>query len=441
MANKTSYIKPKTPAPVTAKTLELADIIAGQLVDHKSLKYGQELTPEFLEKEVTFVNASNGLFKVTKKPTGLFIEELQAYSQPVTGLAPVEKGVKLSVPKIPAKYLIQILSWYRDVNTRDRTEASNLFFINHNNVQPPTHYVDPKTGQPTSEVKGLTIDGQLVLYTPRQTNSGTLSEFGDDPMVDWLRENMAIYLEIHSHNTMGAFFSGTDDANENMTQFYAVWGQVDKDIPAFTMRYVVGNTRVIVPMSYVFDIPQIKQVKVTKTTTETLTTTDYIATEEASALLSEAKALDELVSAPVEKEETVEAFGDFQGPWPQLDYPADWMGQHTADKFQYTTTSGRYDPYYGGYDYGGYDYGAYGYNKRNGYGTTGKKDETNPTKGGNGRKQIKQNAIVELKLEFENAKDKSLDNIAEIRAVFDALTESNIDEDIAISVLASRLED
>lgn len=198
MTKKVSYLKSAPVAP-TAKTLELADIIAAQLVDHKSLKYGEELTPEMLDKEVTYINASNGLFKVTKKPIGLFIEEQEIYKTAVTGLAPLTKGVRLSVPKIPAKYLIQILSWYRDVNTRDRTEASNLFFINHNNVEPPTHYVDAKTGAPTSEVKGLTIDGQLVIYTPRQTNSGTLSEFGDDPMVDWLRQNMAIYLEIHSH--------------------------------------------------------------------------------------------------------------------------------------------------------------------------------------------------------------------------------------------------
>lgn len=439
MAKKTSYLKPVAKVP-TAKTLELADIIAAQLVDHKHLKYGETLTPEMLDKEVTYINASNGLFKVTKKPIGLFVEEMQIYETPVTGLAPLEKGVKLSVPKIPGKYAVQFLSWYRDVNTRDRTEASNLVFWNHNNVEPPTHYVDAKTGEPSSEVKGLTIDGQLVIYTPRQTNSGTLSEFGDDPMVNWLRENMSIYLEIHSHNTMNAFFSGTDDANENMTQFYAVWGQVDKDIPAFTMRYVVGDTRVIVPMSYVFDVPQIKQSKTTKVVTETVVVNDYIATEESSELLAEARAMDETVSAPVEKEETVEAFGDFQGPWPQLAYPADWMGQHTAEKFQYAT-GGRYgstyDPYDYGYSYGGYDYGAGSYNQRQGYGAKGKKPETNT---GKGRTHITENAIVEFKLEFGNPEDKNFDNVAEIRAVFDALTEANIDEDIAINILASRLE-
>lgn len=238
---------------------------------------------------------------------------------------------------------------------------------------------------------------------------------------------------------MGAFFSGTDDANENMTQFYAVWGQVDKDIPAFTMRYVVGDTRVIVPMSYVFDVPQIKRMTTTRTITEAVTLTDYLASEEAAEMLTEAKALDAVASVPIEKEETVEAFGDFQGPWPQLEYPADWMGQHTAEKFQYATTNA-YDPY--GYDpYYGYDYS--GYNRRQGYGTgaTGKKAGANPSKGGAKPSQITENAIVDFHLDFGNPEDKNFDNIAEIRAVFDALTECNADEALALAILDSRLDD
>lgn len=44
--------------------------------------------------------------------------------------------------------------------------------------------------------------------------------------------------EIHSHNTMPAFFSKTDDADEQYTGIFGVIGNLDKDVP--TMRFRVG---------------------------------------------------------------------------------------------------------------------------------------------------------------------------------------------------------
>lgn len=312
-----------------ASRLALQEMIAAQVTDRVfAKKTVDELIPH-LEKEVTYVAASNGLFKITKKPIGLFIEKEHDYKAELPGVGPLEAGVHLTVPKIPGKYLIQILSWYRDVNTRDRTEASNLFFWNHNNVEIPTQYEDK------TPVRGLTVDGQLIIYTPKQVNTGALSEFHMDSMVPWLRENTSLYLEIHSHNTMGAFFSGTDDANENMTQFYAVWGRVMDKEPAFTMRYVVGNTRVLVPMSAAFDIPQME------------VSSQLIHTYE---MRGDLDLMENAIASGHREEEPEKQYADFKGPWAKLEYPADWMTQHTKKTYAasgagWSTNAGkRYDP-------------------------------------------------------------------------------------------------
>jgi len=113
---------------------------------------------------------------------------------------------------------------------------------------------------------------------------------------------------------MNAFFSGTDNDNENMTQFYAVWGRVLDKQPAFTMRYVVGNTRVIVPMSYVFDIPRMK--------TSSRIVTDYM-------VEGDLDLLETAISVGQGTTEEEEEYLDYQGPWAQLEYPADWMEQHS----------------------------------------------------------------------------------------------------------------
>ena len=352
--------KVQTPEEKAAAAALLASIQA-QLIGTHMLKAGEKLTDEgVLQKEVTNVMASNGLFKVFKKPVGLFIEKVQEFPTPIAGFEPLEEGVQLLIPKIPGHHLIRILNWYRDVNAKDKTEASNLFFWNHNNVEIPTHYQSGK------EIKGVTVDGQLIIYTPMQTNTATLSEFHEDGMVDWFRENMAILCEWHSHNTMGAFFSGTDDANENMMQFYGVWGKVTDERPAFVLRYVIGNTRKLVPLSYLFDIPQIEM-----ETKKTVTTKTEVSGEikgDLSLVVGNTTAIAEPKTE--EREEVVKSVVDYSGPWPELDYPDDWMEQHKK-KYQYSQTSwtggsgGR--NYYDGYGYDDYYAGRSSYDYQRSY--------------------------------------------------------------------------
>ena len=126
----TNTIKPKvaTVIPVikekTEQQLELERIISAQLTE----RLFAPVTFEGIEKSVAYVTAANGLFKVTKTPIGLFKEQLEEFKTEVIGLPKMEIGVELAIPKIPMRKLIEALSYYRDINTKDRTEASVLFF-------------------------------------------------------------------------------------------------------------------------------------------------------------------------------------------------------------------------------------------------------------------------------------------------------------------------
>lgn len=271
------------------------------------------------QKPTNIVFAENGTYRVVKTPVGIFKSQIGEYKKEidVPGVEAVSPDPELLIPKIPFKYIQMILSFYRDVNTKDGTEASVLFFWNHNNVALPTHYADG------SEVKGLLVDGQLVIYCPKQKNSAGLSEFHMDAVVAHLRKDLALLMETHSHNTMDAFFSGTDDANENATQFYAVWGRVTSKEPAFAFRYVCGETKQPIDPSVLIDWPMARTVT-TKTT--------YVAGQE-----------------PIVEEEVVEE--RLKGPFEQIDYPEDWMPQHTkayvAPVSSYRTGGGA-TPYAGG---------------------------------------------------------------------------------------------
>lgn len=298
----------KTPAQ-----LELDRVIAEQLTDRRFAP----VKHEELTKSVTYVTAANGLFKVTKTPIGLFKEKLEEFKTPVVGLPEMESGVDLAIPKLPMKHLIQALSFYRDINTKDKTEASTLYFWNTED-------------KPLPNLPGLSSEGRLVIYCPIQVNSAALSDFSKDDNVHWLRQNMSLLFELHSHNTMNAFFSGTDDANENMTQFYGVWGKVTDDEPMFAFRYVAGNSKVECSPDMLFDWPSIDQKKEVKVK-ETIT------------LHGDLSLIDLEIDNPVmEKEldsEIEETNGTLiKGPFKMIDYPEDWMNQHSKPVYTPSTT-------------------------------------------------------------------------------------------------------
>lgn len=321
-ATKTNFKTKSVPVKVekTKQQIELEEMVAAQLTDRRfsPVKY------EDLTKSVTFVTARNGLFKVTKTAIGLFKEKVQDFDSPVVGLTDMEAGVELAIPKIPMKHLIQALSFYRDVNDKDGAEASVLFFWN----------ADYK---PLPNLPGLSSEGKLVTYCPKQVNSGALSDFTDDENVTWLRQNMALLLETHSHNSMNAFFSATDDANENMTQFYGVWGRVDKDEPAFSFRYVVGNSKVECSPDILIDWPTMdykSEVRVRESIV--LKDTEGVVDIDESNLVRN-------LDPEIKRQQSL-----VNGPFKMVDYPSDWMGQHEVKKYVYNYGKNKnYGGYYG----------------------------------------------------------------------------------------------
>lgn len=142
---------------------------------------------------------------------------------------------------------------------------------------------------------------------------------------------------------MSAFFSGTDDANENMTQFYGVWGRVADEKPQWAFRYVVGKSKIQCDPSILIDWPK-------ATVKETIISTKEVLFQGDTSVLDIEMPEEGLrqVSAPTEKEVEQNLI---KGPFKAVAYPADWMTQHTANTFtsRYAPKSGYYGGSYGGY--------------------------------------------------------------------------------------------
>jgi PRTRC genetic system protein A len=79
---------------------------------------------------------------------------------------------------------------------------------------------------------------------PAQATTPTGIKFEDDGLA---------VIDLHSHNSMPAFFSATDDADEQGLRFYAVIGRIDTDTPEIRVRVGVYGHFMDVPADTVFD--------------------------------------------------------------------------------------------------------------------------------------------------------------------------------------------
>jgi hypothetical protein len=91
----------------------------------------------------------------------------------------------------------------------------------------------------------------FVTYVPPQTVTRTrvTSDITDMPE----SERYLHYMDIHSHNTMPAKFSRTDDDDEKATRVYAVFGRLDRFMPDISVRISNGGKFLEIEPSVVFE--------------------------------------------------------------------------------------------------------------------------------------------------------------------------------------------
>lgn len=99
-----------------------------------------------------------------------------------------------------------------------------------------------------------TGDRKYSIYYPQQKISKANVIYRDDPNPPLMRINKELIMELHSHNTMGAFWSGTDDANEKECGFYMVIGRFDTERAQYLCRVKYGSTYINFPAHEIFDM-------------------------------------------------------------------------------------------------------------------------------------------------------------------------------------------
>ena len=134
----------------------------------------------------------------------------------VRGLAPVTEKVELTHGPIPARLFEAGLRWFRDAPDTER-----LFAVRW--------------------------DGRAYrMVVPQQ--AGTATRLAYQPPA-------GVVAEFHSHGGSLAFFSATDDRDEQGFRIYGVVGRLDAPLPELRLRVGVYGHFAPVDWSQVFDGP------------------------------------------------------------------------------------------------------------------------------------------------------------------------------------------
>ena len=174
-------------------------------------------------KQIVFVPSSDGkIYEVRNNQIGTFIAEADSVSL----FSKVRAGFIPALPKIPYSILSEIIAFFK------------------------TYVTEKSENEAMANIYWSFEEEKYRVHVPKQT---VTKASVDTNLPDIDEEKFLIVMEVHSHNTMEAVFSRTDDKDEIATRLYTVIGRLDKVFPDMTTRISVGGKHLVIDPAIVFD--------------------------------------------------------------------------------------------------------------------------------------------------------------------------------------------
>ena len=217
-------LKPKDKEPVCAVKPTVTAQKKGVLPfpPYKGL-FGSMEQAEQSDKAITYIPAQDGrVYEMRRNEIGTFI----APSLHIAELEDIRAGFQMSLPRLPANLLTQIIAFFRRVCVdygRDVEALVNVLWDREK--------------------------GEYVLHVPPQRidKASVETDLSEQPNP----ERYLHVMDVHSHNTMAARFSRTDDLDEQATRLYMVIGRLDRYYPDIRCRFACGGRHVEIPAEQV----------------------------------------------------------------------------------------------------------------------------------------------------------------------------------------------
>ncbi len=197
-----------------------------------------------LHMDTNFVFAKNGAFEVRHSDVADIILALSPSGTTIPGLTEtLTQGVRFNLPKVPFDLLAQTTAFFRGVMTRFNN-AEAIVRIWWNTAERRYEIRVPDGGQQVS--------GAAVHHQDTFDIAGERNEQGGLRYVH--------VMDIHSHNNMSGFWSGTDDNDEKKApegRMFGVFGKVTQRIPDWKWRMRSREGFIELKVTDIFEVPDV----------------------------------------------------------------------------------------------------------------------------------------------------------------------------------------
>jgi PRTRC genetic system protein A len=185
-----------------------------------------ENVPTNCFKKIIYVLDGDGLWEIRKSQLAVFTTLLHRFSIPGLKSGIREDGFELNIPKIPISFFETIVSFFKKIYEKNSSEVFVQCFYDF----------DKK---------------DFILFCPEQRVGFASIKYDRDLEFE---KDKVLAFEVHSHASMSAFFSGTDDGDEKADGFFGVVGKLDKFYPEVIFSYVAGGVRKQINIDNIFEI-------------------------------------------------------------------------------------------------------------------------------------------------------------------------------------------
>lgn len=173
---------------------------------------------------------ANGIFEERSSWLGSSIKKVNNYE--THGQGNIQETIylkKMTFEKLPAIALQHVMNWYKKVTDESGKEAQVNFYNTtlRNPDNPITSIPINGVQKELKDIEGVKFWTDTIFsYTPKQTNSATQTDVHTtDNVYENLNKYVGMYIETHSHNSMAAFRSSTDEANSGNDALQLVFGK------------------------------------------------------------------------------------------------------------------------------------------------------------------------------------------------------------------------
>jgi len=195
------------------------------------------------DKVISIVPGRDGqVYEIRKTEMGKFVT-------PTAGselLSKIRAGFTPALPPIPKELLSQVVAFFRHLSKSCdgcRGSSGNGGCIGKDACEQVEALLNLYWDK---QEKKYLVDAPKQLVSKASVKGRISEDFDSDRFIH--------YMDIHSHNTMSAFFSKIDDEDEKATRLYTVIGDLHKGIPGIKTRISNGGKFLEIDPGEVFEL-------------------------------------------------------------------------------------------------------------------------------------------------------------------------------------------